>query len=91
MSVNDLPWKASQSHLDIGGFGPGDEAEGGMLTLEEVEDVEVVYGKSEGGKVVGFKVSASSRVLRKVNLTKRAAPPGFKKRQRGGTGECRSQ
>jgi hypothetical protein len=56
VSVNDLPWKTVRTQGDVGGF--GDEAEGGMLILEEVEDVEVVYGQSEGGKIVGFKVSA---------------------------------
>lgn len=50
-STNDLPWKTlprpAQASL---GF------EDGILELEEVEGVEVVYEDTEGGKVARFNV-----------------------------------
>ena len=52
--ADDLPWKTVPTQGDVGGFGDG--AEGGMLALEEVEGVEVVYGDGDAGKIVGFRV-----------------------------------
>lgn len=58
-SVHDLPWKTVRPQ-DVGGFGA--DADGGMLMLEEVEGVEVVYGEGKDGNVVGFRVPDSSWV-----------------------------
>lgn len=52
ITADELPWQAVPTHGDVGGFGDS----GGILGLEEVEGVEVVYGDGEGGKVVGFRV-----------------------------------
>ena len=54
-SLNDLAWK-SVSRPGKLGF----EGDDGILELEEVEDVEVVYEETENGKVVKFKVRKSS-------------------------------
>jgi ATP-dependent RNA helicase DDX24/MAK5 len=51
-SVEELPWKTSRRPLETG-LG-GDD---GILELEEVEGVEVVYEMTEGGKVAKFHVS----------------------------------
>ena len=51
-SLSDLPWKTvsrpSETGLD------GDD---GILDLEEVDDVEVVYEQTEAGRVAKFNVS----------------------------------
>lgn len=52
LTVDDLPWKAVA--LDGEGRGFGSEA-GGILGLEEVEGVEVVYKDEERRKIVGFR------------------------------------
>ncbi|KAI5122092.1 hypothetical protein M0805_002214 [Coniferiporia weirii] len=50
-SVEDLPWK-TVSRSNAIGF----EGDDGILELEEVNDVEVVYEETENGKVARFKV-----------------------------------
>lgn len=50
-SVNDLPWK-SISRPNAFGF----EGDDGILELEEVDDVEIVYEETENGRVAKFKV-----------------------------------
>ncbi|KAI0074447.1 DEAD-domain-containing protein [Panus rudis PR-1116 ss-1] len=55
-SATDLPWKSVPTTTEAGletGFD-------GILELEEVEDVEVVYEETEGGKVARFKVVEKS-------------------------------
>jgi ATP-dependent RNA helicase DDX24/MAK5 len=51
-SANDLPWKSVLRPMDTG-LGEDD----GILELEEVEDVEVVYEKTDAGRVAKFRVS----------------------------------
>jgi len=51
-SVDDLPWKTVKRPQDTG-LG-GDD---GILELEEVEDVEVIYEETDAGRVAKFKVS----------------------------------
>ncbi|KAF8592186.1 DEAD-domain-containing protein [Ramaria rubella] len=63
-NVDELAWKKVRTQGDVGGF--GDDA-GGMLELEEVEGVEVVYGDTEGGKIVGFRVKESTEVVAAKN------------------------
>jgi ATP-dependent RNA helicase DDX24/MAK5 len=53
VTADELLWKVVPTHGDVGGFGDL----GGILGLEEVEGVEVVYRDGEGGRVVGFRVS----------------------------------
>jgi ATP-dependent RNA helicase DDX24/MAK5 len=50
--ANDLPWK-SVSRPKESGVGADD----GILELEEVEDVEVLYEETELGRTVKFNVS----------------------------------
>ncbi|GBE88760.1 ATP-dependent RNA helicase MAK5 [Sparassis crispa] len=53
LTTDDLPWKtiSRPKEADLGdGFD-------GLLELEEVDDVQVVYEETEGGKVVKFKVA----------------------------------
>ena len=53
-SLDALPWKRiSSRHFPEAG---GSEEDGGMLELDEVSDVEVVYEETEGGKVARFRV-----------------------------------
>ncbi|KLO11285.1 DEAD-domain-containing protein [Schizopora paradoxa] len=54
-SISELPWK-SVSRPANSGF-EGDE---GILELEEVDDVEIVYEETENGRVMKFKVSEST-------------------------------
>ena len=51
-NADELPWK-SVSRPSVAGMG-GDE---GIIELEEVEGVEVIYETTEGGRVVKFNVS----------------------------------
>jgi len=51
-SVDGLPWKAVNRPSDTGLDG-----DDGILDLEEVENVEVVYEDTEGGRVMKFNVS----------------------------------
>jgi hypothetical protein len=66
VKAGNLPWKTITPALLSG---PGDlsfDAEGGMMELEEVEGVEVVYedANTEGGrKRVSFRVSPSFTAL----------------------------
>ncbi|KAF8505085.1 ATP-dependent RNA helicase [Hysterangium stoloniferum] len=60
VAVDDLPWK-SVCTQDIGEF--GDNGEGGMMGLEEVEGVEVVYGEGKEGRIVGFRVIEPSNKM----------------------------
>ena len=48
---DDLPWKTVKRPV-VAGL-DGDD---GILELEEVEDVEVVYEETEGGRVARFNV-----------------------------------
>ena len=50
-SVNDLPWKII-SRPNATGF----EGDDGILELEEVDNVEVLYEETENGRVAKFKV-----------------------------------
>ena len=52
LSVDQLPWKSVARPREANASGAFD----GMLELEEVSDVEVVYEETEGGKIVKFKV-----------------------------------
>lgn len=51
-TLEDLPWQKTQRPIETG-LG-GDD---GILELEEVEGVEVVYEVTDAGKVVKFHVS----------------------------------
>lgn len=53
-SVEDLPWK-KLARPTASGF-VGDD---GILELEEVDDVEIVYEETENGRVARFKVCVS--------------------------------
>lgn len=55
LSVDQLPWKSVARPREANASGELD----GMLELEEVSDVEVVYDETEGGKIVRFKVRPS--------------------------------
>lgn len=54
-SLDGLPWKtvSRPSETGLGG-------DDGILDLEEVDDVEVVYEQTDAGRVVKFNVSDSS-------------------------------
>ncbi|KIJ33536.1 hypothetical protein M422DRAFT_213415 [Sphaerobolus stellatus SS14] len=53
-TADQLPWK-TVLRQDIGEL--GDNGEGGMMELEEVEGVEIIYDEDgSGGKIVGFRV-----------------------------------
>ncbi|KAL1949173.1 hypothetical protein VTO73DRAFT_10979 [Trametes versicolor] len=52
VTANDLQWKQTQKPREAD-MGTGMD---GFLDLEEVDDVEVVYEETEGGKVIRFKV-----------------------------------
>jgi len=52
LTINDLPWKSVSRPSDTG-LGEDD----GILELEEVEGVEVVYEDTDVGRVVKFNVS----------------------------------
>ena len=54
LSVDQLPWKSVARPREASG------AFDGMLDLEEVSDVEVVYEQTEAGKIVKFKVRYST-------------------------------
>lgn len=51
-NADDLPWKSVSRPSQTGLAG-----DDGVLELEEVEGVEVVYEETDGGKVVKFNVS----------------------------------
>ncbi len=68
-SINDLPWK-SVSGPSKSGF-EGDE---GILELEEVEDVEIVYEETESGKVAKFKVRFSFLIIVQICLPVTRSP-----------------
>lgn len=59
LSANDLPWKTVKRTQEAG-IDAGLE---GIMELEEVEGVEVVYEETEKGKVAKFNVSTHSRVI----------------------------
>ena len=52
-SANELPWKVVQRAHEAG----LDSGLDGIMELEEVEGVEVVYEETEGGRVAKFNVS----------------------------------
>ena len=56
LSVDQLPWKSVARPREANASGAFD----GMLDLEEVSDVEVVYEETEAGKIVKFKVRYST-------------------------------
>lgn len=51
-TADALPWKVVARPVEAGMGG-----DDGILELEEVDDVEVVYEETEGGRVVTFNVS----------------------------------
>jgi ATP-dependent RNA helicase DDX24/MAK5 len=51
-TTDALPWKVVKRPVEAGMGG-----DDGILELEEVDDVEVVYEETEGGRVVTFNVS----------------------------------
>lgn len=51
-NVDDLPWKTVSRPSET-----GLEGDDGILELEEVDGVEVIYENTEGGRVVKFSVS----------------------------------
>ncbi|KAH9922487.1 P-loop containing nucleoside triphosphate hydrolase protein [Fomitopsis serialis] len=55
LSVDELPWKAVARPRETSAAGAFD----GMLELEEVSDVEVVYEETEAGKIIKFKVAGA--------------------------------
>lgn len=52
VTINELPWKTVKSKQEAG---LPSEMEG-LMELEEVEGVEVVYEENAGGRVAKFKV-----------------------------------
>lgn len=60
LSVDQLPWKSVARPREANANGEFD----GMLDLEEVSNVEVVYEETEGGKIVKFKVRRASAAPR---------------------------
>ena len=58
LSADQLPWKSITRPREANASGAFD----GMLDLEEVSDVEVVYEETEAGKIVKFKVCHASAV-----------------------------
>ena len=50
-SLDNLPWKSVARPIETGLDG-----DDGILELEEVDDVEVVYEEKDGGKVIKFNV-----------------------------------
>lgn len=50
-SLDKLPWKTVARPIETGLDG-----DDGILELEEVDDVEVVYEERDGGKVIRFNV-----------------------------------
>jgi hypothetical protein len=55
LSLHELPWKNLQ-RPQVAGLGCDD----GILELDEVEGVEVVYEETEGGRVAKFSVSRTT-------------------------------
>ena len=53
LTASELPWKLVPTPKEAG---IGNDLDG-ILELEEVDDVEVVYEQTDGGKVVRFNVS----------------------------------
>jgi ATP-dependent RNA helicase DDX24/MAK5 len=53
--IGDLPWKSVARPMDTGMGG-----DDGILELEEVDDVEVYYEETDGGRVAKFKVGLST-------------------------------
>lgn len=50
-SISDLPWKTISHTHDTTG-----EGDDGILELEEVDDVEIIYQNTESGRVAVFHV-----------------------------------
>lgn len=55
-SLDRLPWKSVARPVETGLDG-----DDGILELEEVDNVEIVYEDKDGGKVVKFNVRSSMR------------------------------
>jgi len=53
LSAHDLPWKTIVRPQEAGA-----DIDEGILELEEIDDVEVVYEETEGGRVAKFNVRA---------------------------------
>lgn len=64
-TAEELPWKKSRRPLETG-LSEGD----GILELEEVEGVEVVYEMTDGGKVAKFCVSESVLRIQAANSSR---------------------
>lgn len=63
LSLNDLPWKLVKSRQEAGLLNDLD----GMMELEEVNDVEVVYQEGVSGRVAKFKVRPTCRDVHGVH------------------------
>lgn len=55
-SLNDLPWKTVSRPRDT-----VEDGDDGILELEEVDGVEVIYENTESGRVATFKVCGRDR------------------------------
>ena len=75
---DDLPWKTVKRPV-VAGL-DGDD---GILELEEVEDVEVVYEETEGGRVARFNVSMTARVASRGRTDGEEGPTRRGRRRRG--------
>ena len=62
-SLDDLPWKSVARPVETGLDG-----DDGILELEEVDNVEVVYEEKDGGKVVKFNVRSPSPQVLQLRL-----------------------
>lgn len=58
LKADDLPWKTVSRPVNTGLDG-----DDGILELEEVDDVEVVYEDTDGGRVARFKVCVHPTVV----------------------------
>ena len=65
LSTNDLPWKSVHRAHEAG----LDSGHDGIMELEEVEDVEVVYEETETGRVAKFNVRSRSWVEEHVLIS----------------------
>ncbi|KZT69924.1 DEAD-domain-containing protein [Daedalea quercina L-15889] len=65
LSVDQLPWKSVARPREAHASGSFD----GMLELEEVSGVEVVYEETEAGKIVKFRVAGEVTVNQEMDTT----------------------
>ena len=59
--ADELPWKRMSSRY-FSSEGLGEEGGAGMLEIDEVSDVEVVYEETDGGRVAKFRVRSCSEL-----------------------------